>query len=127
MIKRGLIMFKYLSLFVFLVGCGAPQTPDEVKADNFLQEFVGDCKKVHGDRCDVPMTVHSLSESADEQTCWTEDGNPIRSVVLHREAVTRGNRAAVYQELFYCSLNLSTLQSDLLSLEEFAKAIGLSK
>ena len=119
-------MFKYLSLFVFLVGCGAPQTPDEVKADKLLQEFVADCKSVYGDKCDVPMTVYALSEYVDQQTCWTEDGNPIRSVVLHREAVAKNNKAAVYQELFNCSLNLGS-EVPLLSFRELAEAIELSK
>lgn len=118
-------MFKYLSLFVFLVGCGAPQTSDEVKADKLLQEFVADCKSVYGDRCDVPMTIHGLSESAEEQTCWTEDGNPIRSVTLHREAVVR-NKAAVYESLFECSLALGA-EIPLLSFREFVEVIRLSE
>ena len=119
-------MFKYFSLFVFLVGCGAPQTPDEVKANRVLHEFVADCKSVYGDKCDVPMTIHSLSELADQQTCWTEDGNPIRSVVLHREAVVKNNKAAIYESLFGCGLNLG-LEIPLLSFREFTEVIELSK
>lgn len=117
-------MFKYLSLFVFLAGCGAPQTPDEVKADNLLHEFVADCKKIHGDRCSQSMAVHSLSDSVNEQSCWTEDGNPIRSVVLYRGTVAQGNKAAVYQQLFECSLTLGS-EEPRLNFNEFALSLNL--
>lgn len=120
-------MFKYLISFVLLVGCGQPPTPAEVKADDILSEFVVDCKSVYGDRCNVPMVVHSLSETADEQTCWFEDGNPIRQVVLYKDFVAQNNRAAVYELFFECSLNLGTPESSLLKFDEFAEVIKLNK
>lgn len=120
-------MFKYLISFVFLIGCGHPPTSDEVKADNLVSEFAADCKSVYGGRCDVPMVVHSLSESIDDQTCWLEDGNPVRQVVLHRKTVTQNNREPIYEFLFMCSLNLGTLQANLLEFEEFASVLGFSQ
>ena len=112
-------MFKYLFCFVLLVGCGAPQTPDEVKADIMMRNFVASCKEFYGNECDVPMTV-SLTESADGQTCWTEEGNPIRSVVLYRKDVSQNNKTSVYETLFQCSLNLGEFQDNLLNFSDFA-------
>lgn len=120
-------MFKYLILFVLLVGCGGPQTPTEVKADNMLHDFVAECKKIHGEKCNSPMIVHSLSESLDEQVCWIEDGNPIRRVVLRKDSVAQGNKIAVYELLFECNLNLGVLEYNLSKFDEFALAIGLTR
>jgi hypothetical protein len=120
-------MLKYLVFFVFLVGCGQPPTPDEVKAENLVSQFAADCKNVYGDRCDIPIVVHSLSEAADDQTCWFEDGNPVRQLVLHRKMVVQNNKEAIYEFLFMCSLNLGTLEKNLLKFEEFALVLGFSQ
>lgn len=120
-------MFKYLISFVLLVGCGGSQTPTEITADNMLHDFVADCKKIHGEKCSSPMIVHSLSESLDEQTCWIEDRNPIRQVVLHKGSVTQGNRTVIYNVLFECNLNLGTLETNVLKFDEFALALGLTR
>lgn len=117
-------MFKYLISLVLLVGCGGPQTTMEVEADNMLSEFVVDCKNFYGIRCDVPVVVHSFSESTDEQTCWFEYGNPVRQVVIHKDSVVQSNRAAVYELFFECSLNLGTPEEELFKFEDFSLALG---
>lgn len=120
-------MFKYLISFVLLVGCGAPQTPTEIKADDMLHDFVTDCKSFHGEKCNTPMVIHSLRESVHEHGCWFEDGNPVRQIALYKDFVVQNNKAAVYELLFECSLNLGTLQSKLLKFDEFALALGLTR
>jgi len=120
-------MFKYLFSFVLLVGCGAPQTPTEIKADDMLHDFVANCKSLHGERCDTQMVIHSLSESADEQGCWFEDGNPVRQIVIYKNHVDQNNKTAVYELFFHCGLNLGTLESSLLRFDEFANLLDLTK
>lgn len=120
-------MFKYLVSFVLLVGCGAPQTPVEVSADKMLHDFVTDCKSVYGDRCNTSMVIHSLAESAEEEACWFEDGNPVGQIVPYKGFVAQNNKTAVYELLFFCNLNLGTLEGKLLKFDEFALVLGLTK
>lgn len=124
-------MRLFCLFFILFVGCGAPPTPDEVVADDMLQDFVAECKVVYGNRCDVPMVINRLIDTSMEDereevaTCWTETGNPIRSVTLYKKHILQDNKEAIYEMLFMCTLNLGNFEKKSLDFKEFAVLIGL--
>lgn len=118
-----------LRLFVLssiLFGCGAPQTPEEVKADEILSDFMESCKQVYGDRCDVRIAFHSFSETEQDQACWTENHNPYRYVTLNKESVAKKDRVSVFSQLLDCSMNLGVLEDNSIQPEEKEEFLVMS-
>ena len=120
------MIFRLFVLLAVLAGCGAPQTPEEVKADDILSDFMESCKMVYGDRCDVKIAFHSFAEQEQDPACWTENHNPYRYVTLNKEAVVKKDRVYVFSQLLECSMNLGVLEDDSVQPEEKEEFLSIS-
>lgn len=110
---------KKTLIALMLAGCGAPQTLEEITADEYVRSFVEDCESVYGSICKEVRLEVSVDKTS--TVCWTENGSIKRGMALSKGLIISANKKEIYQEMLDCTVFATTHIIDFAELIEKVK------